>query len=286
MSIPPSPEPMPAPDAPDAAGGSGGRRRLAACAGVLGWAAPRFSFVEEEILGLQAVVRPGDVCFDVGAEFGLYTYPLARLVGPRGAVHSFEPLPGPMRALAAGVRLLGCTNVRRYRMALGREPGRGELSLPHRRGLPVHGRAYLTSGARDQGPNIEFASSSVVRVEVSTVDDIRARHGIGRVDFIKADVEGAEPAVLDGAVQTLADYRPALLLEIEERHLAKYGSGAAELTDRLAGLGYRMHAWRPDTGRAAAPRGNRRGGSWQRVEEVSAARRNYLFTAESPTGSG
>lgn len=283
MSLPPPSEPT-QPDAPDAPGGSVGSagRRLAACSGVVCWAAPRFSFVEDEVAGLREIVGPGAVCFDVGAEFGLYTYPLARLAGPRGAVHSFEPLPGPMRTLSAGVRLLGCSNVTLHRMALGREPGHGELSLPIRRGLPVHGRAYLTVGAKNQGPNVEFASSNMIHVEVATVDIIRERHGIGRVDFIKADVEGAEPAVLDGAARTLAEFRPTLLLEIEERHLAKYGTGAAELTDRLTGLGYRMHAWRPATG---AP-GARRGGSWEPVDEVSTARRNYLFTAESPTGSG
>jgi FkbM family methyltransferase len=242
-------------------------RRLAGFTRVLRWAAPRYSFVEEEVLGLRGVVKPGDVCFDIGAEYGLYTYPLAELVGARGQVHSFEPLPGPMRVLSAGVGLLGCRNVRRYPMALSHEAGRGELSLPRRRGLPVHGRAYLTTGARDQGPNAEFATSVPIHVEVSSLDDICARQGIQRVDFVKADVEGAEPAVIEGAEEILAAHRPTLLLEIEDRHLAKYGKSAADLVSLLAGHGYRMHHWRD--------------GGWRHVAKVTTERRNYLFTADA-----
>lgn len=242
-------------------------RRLAGFTGMLRWAAPRFSFIEDEILGLGGIVRPGDVCFDIGAEFGLYTYPLAHLVGPTGQVHSFEPLPGPMRALTTAVRLLGARNVRRYRMAIGRQGGHGELSLPRRRGLPVHGRAYLTTGATDQGPNVEFATHVPVRVEVASLDDMCARERIERVDFIKADVEGAEPAVIEGAERTLAAHRPVLLLEVEDRHLAKYGTTAAALVERLDALGYRMHHWRD--------------GGWRRVAEVTTERRNYLFTTDA-----
>jgi FkbM family methyltransferase len=247
--------------------GRTGTGRLGVITRLLRWAAPRYSFVEDEILGLATVVRPGDVCFDIGAEFGLYTYPLSQLVGPDGVVHSFEPLPGPMRVLSAGVRTLGCANVRRYPIALGREPGHGELSLPRRRGLPVHGRAFLTNGAKDQGPNVEFASSSAVKVEVASVDTIATRAEIDRVDFIKADVEGAEPAVLDGAAATISAFHPTLLLEIEERHLAKYGTGSAELTDRLTELGYRMHTWQS--------------GGWRRATEVTDDRRNYLFSTDA-----
>ncbi len=39
------------------------------------------------------LVRPGMVCWDVGAHVGFYTLLFAELVGPLGRVFAFEPLP-------------------------------------------------------------------------------------------------------------------------------------------------------------------------------------------------
>ncbi|MDX5565182.1 FkbM family methyltransferase [Streptomyces sp. ID05-04B] len=235
----------------------------------LRYASSRWSFVEGEVAGLRRLVRPGAVCLDIGAEYGLYTWRLSALAGPSGQVHSVEPLPGPARWLRTTAAALGCRNVTVHRMALGDSPHDGTMSLPRRRLLPVHGRAYLTEGASGPGPNAEFATSRPVPTPVRTVDGLCHHMGLDRVDFIKADVEGAEAAVLSGARRTLLNHRPALLLEIEDRHLAKYDMTSTKLIARLDGLGYAMHRWRY--------------GSWARVMEVTDDCRNYLFTARAVT---
>ncbi|MCL8015956.1 FkbM family methyltransferase [Streptomyces sp. AS02] len=258
-------------DRPHGPGTAGSRRpsgrrpfRLACTAGALRRLGGRVSFVEGELAGLAAVVRAGDTCLDVGAEYGLYTYTLADLVGRGGTVHSFEPLPGAFRVLSAGSALLGCrSTVRRHRFALGSRTEHAEMSLPVRRGLPVHGRAFVTSGAEGLGPNDEFAGERRLPVRVTTVDALRSGGRLGRVDFIKADVEGAEPAVLLGAARTLRRDRPAVLLEIEERHLAKYGWDAQGVVDRMEREGYRMYAWRD--------------ARWRPALRVTDEGRNYLF---------
>lgn len=225
--------------------------------------ARRGTAVEKEILGLGEVVGPGDVCLDVGAEFGLYTHVLADLVGPTGVVHAFEPQRGAHRLLRAGIRAAGATGVVLHRTALGDTPGHAVLSVPRRLGLPVHGRAYVTAGAQDPGPNREFAAHRTETVELSTLDAVVADLGLDAVTLIKADVEGAEGALLDGAADTLRRLRPHLLLEIEDRHTRKYGVTAPEFFDRLtAGLGYRAHVW---------------SSGWRPVPGVRDDERNYLF---------
>lgn len=37
------------------------------------------------------LIKPGDVVFDIGANVGAHTLPLAQLVGVTGRVYSFEP---------------------------------------------------------------------------------------------------------------------------------------------------------------------------------------------------
>jgi FkbM family methyltransferase len=232
---------------------------------VLEFLARRTPWVEDEIVGLPAVVKRGDVCLDVGAEYGLYTQALAGLVGPHGRVVGVEPLPGAFRILSTLAAARRLRNVTLRRVALGEHGTRGVLSLPYRNGLPVHGRAYLTSGARDAGPNVEFASARDVEVEVSSLDDLCAREGLERVDFVKADVEGAELPVLRGASATLKAHHPTLLLEVEDRHTRKYGYSAADLVTWLADLGYRPYRWS--------------GTGWTPVPGVDPRHRNYLFQA-------
>lgn len=250
---------------PDSAATARRGYRTAIVASALREAAARYPFVEDEILGLREIVAAGDVCLDVGAEYGLYTWSLAALTGSSGHVHSIEPLPGPARWLAFTAKALNCGNVTIHRAALGADAGTGLLDLPVRRGLPVHGRAYLTDGASGPGPNSEFRGSRQIPTAVLTMDDLVAKHGIAKVGFIKADVEGAEMAVLTGGGQTLLLHRPSVLLEIEDRHLEKYGVTAADVVRHLADLGYRMHRWR-----------DRR---WTQAEEVTSDCRNYLFVA-------
>ena len=62
--------------------------RLSALASLLSVGSRHAWFVENEVSGLAELVGPGSVVFDVGAEYGLYTWSLAALVGPAGAVHA------------------------------------------------------------------------------------------------------------------------------------------------------------------------------------------------------
>ena len=53
-----------------------------------------------------------------------------------------------------------------------------------------------------------------VGVETRRLDS----YDLGKIGFMKIDVEGHEEAVLRGAEQTIMRNRPRLLIEIEERH--------------------------------------------------------------------
>ena len=245
-----------------------GRGRLAVAARSLRIAAA-LGLAEPELRGLHHLVGSGDVCFDIGAAYGMYTFPLAELVGPTGAVHSFEPQRRPRWVLAAVRTAVGASHVRLSDSGMGRAAGQLELVLPSRYGLPISGHAHLADGLAATGASrTHGAAARRIRVPVTTIDDVCAAHEIERVRFIKADVEGFEPEVLQGAARVLERDMPALLLEVEDRHLSRYGRTADDVSRMLRERGYGMATWRD--------------GGWRAAERVVLGTRNYLFRALQP----
>jgi FkbM family methyltransferase len=214
--------------------------------------APHAWFLEDEVAGLAEHVGPGAVCLDVGAEYGLYTWALAGLVGPAGHVHAVEPQPGPSTFVDTARRVLQAGNVTVHRTALGDAAGGGVLAQPRRRLLPVHGRAFLTTGASGLGSNAEFPRHEDVPVTVTTVDVLVGALDLERLDFVKVDIEGAEARLLAGARGTLAAFRPVLMLELEDRHLARFATTVARVVAGLEADGYVARTW--DVARGWVPR--------------------------------
>jgi FkbM family methyltransferase len=219
-------------------------------------------WLEPELAGLPELVRPGGVCVDVGAAAGLYTLMLSDLVGPAGRVHSVEPLSF---AHPVWSRLLGARdrpNVHRHTLALSAQPGETALSVPIGRLGPVTGRSFLTWQTDGVGSNAEFLDHADVLVPVDTLDHLCHRAGMTRLDFVKIDVEGAELHVLRGGAHTIETLKPALLLEIEARHITRYRYAVEDVTQWLTSRGYTMHVWQH---------------GWQPTATVCAHARNYLF---------
>ena len=65
----------------------------------------------------------------------------------------------------------------------------------------------------DARPSATDASESPTATTVS-LDDLVDRRGLRRVDFVKMDIEGAEPAALAGGAETIARHRPRLALAV------------------------------------------------------------------------
>lgn len=227
--------------------------------------AGRLKWAEPELRGLPNLVKPGDAVIDIGAAHGMYAVTLARLVGPRGTVDAFEPHPRQQRTLRGWRRLLSAPQIRVHAGAAGRERGTLTMRLPIVWGVPIYGRAHLTEGAAPQKPGDRVRHWST---PITAVDDWVDEIGVDRVTFIKADVEGFEPQVLEGATRTITRDLPSLLLEIEDRHLARYGSRAHDVMVEIQRRWpeYGMYTWQ-------------RGG-WVRTEMVTVAIRNYLFATE------
>ncbi|MEX2533538.1 MAG: FkbM family methyltransferase [Nitriliruptoraceae bacterium] len=238
-------------------------RRLVALEGTLQHAAPRVAAVEDEIAALRPLIRLGDVCLDVGAKHGAYALMMAAATGVDGQVFAFEPGPAPRRVIRSGCRLLGAKHVTVVPKAVSDFNGSSELCVPKRRGLDVPGRSFVAAGTVGLGSNVEFRRHRTVLTDVVTLDKWSAQAGVQHVDVVKIDVEGAEGAVLGGAFDLFQRSLPIVLVELEDRHLARFGTTAREVMEILTELGYQASVWVDDR--------------WQPMTTPSLRYRNHLF---------
>jgi FkbM family methyltransferase len=160
------------------------------------------------------------LAFDIGANVGAFTC----LMGSFGhTVHAFEPIPETFCRLKKNVisnGLLGRVNLNC--IALGKEQGLVTFQTEE------FGAATNRMIAPGMGKVNRSTSTQVVAV--TSLDDYCRSQNIGRIDFVKLDVEGMEPYVLQGAKTLLQERRiGAILIEICPGNLHAVGLSPADL---------------------------------------------------------
>jgi FkbM family methyltransferase len=153
---------------------------------------------EPELAVLSELVPHGGTAVDVGANLGFFAYALADIAH---RVVAFEP--NPDYASFARWMLRGRAEV--HQLALSDRCGRGTLHVP----LSDTGMVLHLAGSLKR-THSQFHNIQTYDVEVRTLDEF----GLTDVRFVKADVEGSEREVLDGARATIARNRPTMLLEL------------------------------------------------------------------------
>lgn len=145
-------------------------------------------------------VQENDVVFDIGAWIGDTAYVFSRKMKGTGMIYGFEPMPQNYDLLAENSRLI--PNLRIYNLGLGK--GDGVLKFT----FPEWGAA---SGSSRCDANGEY------EVKIKTLDSFVKENNIEKVDFIKADIEGAECDMLLGAAETIRRFHPRLAICIYHR---------------------------------------------------------------------
>jgi len=152
---------------------------------------------EPEIHLVSQLVDRSREAVDIGANIGVYTYRLSRSAT---RVHAFEPHPRLFRILAAS----GLRNVVPHRVALSSKAGRSTFFIPRASFGELAGWGSLVRGRCPSA-----IEEIPIEVETATLDSFQ----IANVSFMKIDVEGHEIPVLQGARETIASSRPAILVE-------------------------------------------------------------------------
>jgi FkbM family methyltransferase len=179
---------------------------------------------------LLEAAREGDTFFDVGANIGTVTIPVA-MTGAECL--AFEPAPANAARLAENAELNRLGNVTVVEAAMWSESGTVALWV---------------EGAEGSGTSrVVACGDGTIEVPAATLDRF-AGGGAAAPDLLKIDVEGAELEVLRGAEATLAAGRVReVFIETHQLALAERGASEADVARLLRELGY-AEVWA--TGRA------------------------------------
>jgi FkbM family methyltransferase len=158
---------------------------------------------EREAFNLAKIGPCNGLAIDIGANFGLYSWHLAKLYSE---VVAFEPNPEVAKSLI-GAQL---TNVRLIHEGVSSAHGEAQLCIPFLNGHMLAGWASLD-------PNNLPGADRLIQlpIRLNSLDS----HQFDNVRFIKIDVEGHEIEVLKGAEKTIRSCKPHMIIETQDEHL-------------------------------------------------------------------
>ena len=178
------------------------------------------------------LVKSGDVVFDIGANIGSHTLPLARLVSDIGHVYAFEPTDFAInklhnnlnlntnlikRVTVCQAMLVSNENILVEKELFSSWPLVGDNKLHEKH----KGQLMVTTGAR-----------------AATLDNIVKEYNITRIDFIKLDVDGFEYSVLSGGEKTLKKFKPTILMELAPYLFKNQKNEFIQMIELYKKLGY------------------------------------------------
>lgn len=159
-------------------------------------------FYEPHIMNvLTHIVQPDWVCMDIGANIGAISLAMSYRASGGGVVFAFEPSAENFRYLSLNVRQNKAGNIIPLKLGVYEENKNMAFSFIDFGG----GWSHLTTEHAERG-----IQETIVCVKL---DDWAVERGLGRLDLIKLDVEGAEVPALKGAEGLIRGFRPDLIVE-------------------------------------------------------------------------
>ncbi len=165
-----------------------------------------------------AILKPGDVFYDIGANVGYMSLSVAQAFADGVLVHGFEPQPSLAYHAALSAPLNGLENVQIYSCMLGETAGSADL--------------YLSAHSIHASGITREAGAPKISCPMYRLDDLIASGALPAPTLIKIDVEGAELNVLRGGSALLRDHSPYIAFETD-MNADRFGYTRKELLDFL-----------------------------------------------------
>ena len=156
---------------------------------------------EDEIKFIRYFIKPRMKVIDIGANYGLYTLTIAKIIGDSGRVWAFEPTEATAACLRESISNNKFNNVKLIQSGLSDRVGSAKLfTSPN---------SELNSLSKDASPGNQSETISLL-----TLDHCKHKYNWASIDFIKLDAEGEECNILKKGRKALSALSPLIMFEL------------------------------------------------------------------------
>jgi FkbM family methyltransferase len=180
---------------------------------------------------VRSLVKPGDVCIDVGANIGAITLKLAFAAGLDGRVFAVEPHPRMVDRLRANIELNGLRNISVIPYALSERTGTACLYAAESDYFHQGRSSLESSDGLTNKISIEKITGKILEKQITKRP----------VKFLKIDVEGHDFIVLKELAAVIETDRPFLVFEYAKKRWLEHGCRIEEAIDLLSEFRYRLY---------------------------------------------
>jgi FkbM family methyltransferase len=155
----------------------------------------------------DVTVKSGDVVIDAGSNIGDFS---AYAASKGAAAYAFEPVESTFRVLQETAELNSAAELNGGKIVpvpMGLSDTAGTLQIPLLEESGANSIVTSINESRGKQANARFET-----VKLTTLDQFVEERAIKKVDFIKADIEGAERLMLSGAANVLKTFAPKLAI--------------------------------------------------------------------------
>lgn len=179
---------------------------------------------------IREEIHEGDIVIDVGANIGYYTLIFAQLVGSSGKVFAFEPESKNFEILKKNIEINNYQNIVAEQKIVSDKSGIVKLFIAEH-GIVGH------------RINQQKSSQKFIEVESIILDNyIKKLNLDNKINFIKIDVEGSEPKVLEGAKEIMQKSNQLkIFTEFNREAVEEYGIEPKEMIDLFYRNGFKIY---------------------------------------------
>jgi FkbM family methyltransferase len=189
---------------------------------------------EKEFMALKKITMTGNTVFDIGANMGVLSVYLSRLVQENGKVYSFEPVKDTYEMLRETISINRCENIETHPLAISDKIGISEIYKFDQRNHTLNSLGRVKIG--------ETSPSYIETIRTETIDNFCQIKFLSKIDLLKIDVEGFEYDVLRGAENMLKTSSIKYIqFEISKMPLESLGKSADKIFDLLHSYGYKTY---------------------------------------------
>ncbi|MCW8830597.1 MAG: FkbM family methyltransferase [Gammaproteobacteria bacterium] len=156
---------------------------------------------EDEIKFIRHFVKPGMRVIDIGANYGVYTLTIAKIIGNSGKIWSFEPTEATASCLKQSISKNKFNNIKLIQYGLSDRIGNAKFFTSPNSELNTLSKDTLDTNQHET-------------ISLLTLDHCKSKYKWDEIDLIKLDAEGEENNILKKGRKALSTLSPLIMFEL------------------------------------------------------------------------